>query len=378
MKLNLSTQLESLIDKALYPRFCKPEIEAIKQDDAFHLTNLLLEEKAFWVLEPLIDEYPELFNIQIQDVHHLLLETFKRKDLEGFEWILRRCNPNNPRICFQTKSDLNLLDNILTVNSDTSYESQMKLHCLFLDKLLSYLGLHHQVHQPYLGGKKSLPLGACLMNIISSTGFHISFAEVLFKHHYSFDLNQDDSYPLFNLFKDYYHEEQVTQIENFFHYLIQKGADIHFQDSHDRTVLFHAISKMYPITVLSQILEQGSRVDFEDRFGFTPLLTAAYHDYFESIPVLVEYGADINHINKINQTCALFLAIDYQNENSVHQLLQLGADVLLTNQNHQNALIWAKQTNRMDILNVLESHLLHQKLPLSNSSNSSNSSKARL
>jgi hypothetical protein len=75
------------------------------------------------------------------------------------------------------------------------------------------------------------------------------------------------------------------------------------------------------------LLEAGADVYYaEPLLGHTPLLLAAGHSHDETIGVLIQRGARINHQNKLGRS-ALSIAAAFDDPDVVSTLLDYGADV---------------------------------------------------
>ncbi|MHB9148282.1 MAG: ankyrin repeat domain-containing protein, partial [Candidatus Amoebophilus sp.] len=107
--------------------------------------------------------------------------------------------------------------------------------------------------------------------------------------------------------------------------LIQKGADIHAEDSNGWTSLHRASQRGY-LEVSNHLLKAGAHINAKDANGLTPLYVATLLGHLESAKLLIEYGADVNAKNRNGQT-PLHMAALKGNLSVAELLIDAGADV---------------------------------------------------
>jgi ankyrin repeat protein len=98
-------------------------------------------------------------------------------------------------------------------------------------------------------------------------------------------------------------------------YLIQKGADIEASDGNGETPILLA-AEGHPNSpendsVVEYLLKKGANIEVHDEYGRTPLFWAVYKGYPKIASLLVKHGANINAVDKTNQT--LFQIFSEQN-----------------------------------------------------------------
>lgn len=111
------------------------------------------------------------------------------------------------------------------------------------------------------------------------------------------------------------------------------------------------LSIAYPQN-LKQLVKLTKNVDKTNSFGKTPLQTAAQYGYLESIKILLDAGADINH-QTVDSNCfsdfeiecihngkrtALMYALQENQYETAKYLLEKGADITLTDSQEMTAL----------------------------------------
>lgn len=103
----------------------------------------------------------------------------------------------------------------------------------------------------------------------------------------------------------------------------------------------------------AMLLLVGARVDSQDEYGFTPLHWAVYQGSLSMVEFLVERGAPLNARSKDGYT-PLMIAVSRDYAPIAHLLLDHGADVKLKTPKGTAAIDFARQHNRMDLIDRLE------------------------
>jgi len=147
--------------------------------------------------------------------------------------------------------------------------------------------------------------------------------------------------------------------------LIERGADVHAQDSIGRTPMTIAIT--YNPHEIRLLLASGVEINEQTRFG-TPLLTAARHQWFypepaggwvsgvffmsdhikeehNAVRILLEKGADPNTRDSEGRNALMVMSLEKRNENAVEliaeTLLNAGCDINATDNKGRTPLIYA-------------------------------------
>ena len=97
--------------------------------------------------------------------------------------------------------------------------------------------------------------------------------------------------------------------------LLDHGANPHFTDSYEQTVLFY-VCREGKEKCLDLLLSKGLSLDDEDVYGQTPLYYVAKENRLNIINKLIEkkgmlfviFLVDVNHTDKIANQTALFYA----------------------------------------------------------------------
>ncbi|SEC01459.1 Ankyrin repeat-containing protein [Tenacibaculum sp. MAR_2009_124] len=89
-------------------------------------------------------------------------------------------------------------------------------------------------------------------------------------------------------------------------FLIDKGIDLNYQDKKGQTVLHH-LAIYYDKHILIKILGNDIDINISDNYGNQALWSAVFNDKgfgkrTEMVKLLIDYGADPNHINNVNKS----------------------------------------------------------------------------
>jgi ankyrin repeat protein len=77
-------------------------------------------------------------------------------------------------------------------------------------------------------------------------------------------------------------------------YLLDRGADINFQNKYNRTPLFMAVFYGH-VEYVRMLLKRGAKTNTHDTtFGNTPLHWAVRKGNIQVVRLLLEHGADVN------------------------------------------------------------------------------------
>jgi len=88
--------------------------------------------------------------------------------------------------------------------------------------------------------------------------------------------------------------------------LIDQGIDVNLQDKNGQTILHYAALNNQ-LAVARSALKNGAKLSIQDIHGNQPLWTAVFNDKgrnerIEIIGIFLEWGADVNHKNKVDKT----------------------------------------------------------------------------
>ena len=111
-------------------------------------------------------------------------------------------------------------------------------------------------------------------------------------------------------------------------FMIQHGANVHLVDHNDHTPLMVASMKGCK-EIVQVLIDAGSDVNkvWHDRFGRTALTCAAAYGHVEVVCLLIQYGADIEALDKAYgaHMTPLMLAVVYGHEATARTLIKMGA-----------------------------------------------------
>ncbi|PLX59803.1 ankyrin repeat domain-containing protein [Sedimenticola selenatireducens] len=131
--------------------------------------------------------------------------------------------------------------------------------------------------------------------------------------------------------------------------LTEKGADINILDKQGISPLGRAILSGRT-QIADYLIKQGAT---QDPDGLLDLMVKAGEQDRDVIPLLIKWGAQINHQNEQGQT-PLALAVSTGNLVLVKHLIENGADVNLADNAGQRPLTIARQRGDENIIRMLE------------------------
>ena len=130
---------------------------------------------------------------------------------------------------------------------------------------------------------------------------------------------------------------------------INEGADIDTVRSDMPALLVAAHGQHWPIVRL--LIEKGVECNCKNRFGWSPLHSAAEHGNEEIIRLLIESAAYVNRKDKIGKT-PLYVAISNGKIDACNLLVSLGADPKTPTENNDTALHNASKNGYLDLIKL--------------------------
>ena len=107
--------------------------------------------------------------------------------------------------------------------------------------------------------------------------------------------------------------------EELVRYLVAEGININTQNAYGRTPLYTHSTVGAPLVAV--LLELGADVNLANNDGCTPLFTALANARVDTVKLLIEHGADINHKNQAKQN-ALEYGLSLTSNASIRDMLQ--------------------------------------------------------
>lgn len=132
--------------------------------------------------------------------------------------------------------------------------------------------------------------------------------------------------------------------------LIEHGADVNNRNKYGVTPLYSAATK----EMAELLIKHGANVNAMNINNNTPLYDAISHNK-EVVEVLIAHGADVNNKDRSGNT-PLHVAINVRNKEIAELLIQHGADVNTKNQNGLSLVEFAVQSDRLDFVPLLMAH----------------------
>jgi len=137
--------------------------------------------------------------------------------------------------------------------------------------------------------------------------------------------------------------------------LIGHGADINFQNKFGVTPLQTAVVNEN-VEAVRTLLKMGAIPDLTNHSGYTALLLASEGDEVEIVKMLLEAGANPNITENDEDGTALHRTVSKQSQANVEiakLLIQGGADLNYRNTEGNTALHWASGNNKLTIAKIL-------------------------
>lgn len=126
------------------------------------------------------------------------------------------------------------------------------------------------------------------------------------------------------------------------------------ENRYDPTELHRAANKG-DIEKVKAILKSNPKPDVRDSFGGTELHAAMFQDNIEIVKLLIEFGSDVDAKGTSNGYTPLHDAVWAGNLPAVKLLIQSGADQSIKNDSGQTPLEKAKEENKKEIAEYLDS-----------------------
>jgi hypothetical protein len=146
------------------------------------------------------------------------------------------------------------------------------------------------------------------------------------------------------------------------------GVNIEWKNPANRYTALHIASLIGHIPVVNFLIQSGSNVNVQERYGFTPLHFATYNGgNLPLVELLLENGANPN-IQNMNVDTPLQLAVQSGNKEIVRALLAGGADRTIKNGSYMgnarqiaqilllDAETEEKQNKYKDIINIIDQY----------------------
>ena len=115
------------------------------------------------------------------------------------------------------------------------------------------------------------------------------------------DINSVDSYGYSAL-----HVASSKGLNDIAFFLVDNNIDVNMPDKNGQTIL-HYVAEYNQLKLAKAVLDNGANLSIADIHGNEPLWTAVFNDKgrsdrIEIIKLFLEYGADVNHKNKVGKS----------------------------------------------------------------------------
>lgn len=133
---------------------------------------------------------------------------------------------------------------------------------------------------------------------------------------------------------------------------IEKGANVNYLDSMDKTVLMYACENKWYLGV-KRLLEAGANASFRNSSGQTAMMFAVkYCNDIRFVTLLRSYGADINEKDNTSKTVLMY-AVANQSEVIINHLLNEGVNIGATDMFRNDAGMHAVKEQNLYALSTL-------------------------
>ena len=135
--------------------------------------------------------------------------------------------------------------------------------------------------------------------------------------------------------------------------LAQKETDVNLQDVEGKTALYRAC-ETWQLAIVEMLLKRGADPNRAAHDGTTPVLVS--FAFLETLNLLLEHGADVNHPNVAGLTVLMEIAKRSNTELTpalLETALSHGAHVDATDDEQKTALYYATQTNHAETVRFL-------------------------
>ena len=137
-----------------------------------------------------------------------------------------------------------------------------------------------------------------------------------------------------------------------FRELLDRGANINYQGRYGSTPLILATLKNN-LTMATELLDRGADPNQQDKNGQSVLTLGIYSNRPEIIKELLDRGANPNHQDKYGAT-PLMMALDRDDLEIIKELLNYGANPTLKDKNGRSAIDIARARDKEEILSLFQ------------------------
>ncbi len=134
--------------------------------------------------------------------------------------------------------------------------------------------------------------------------------------------------------------------------LLHHGAKVDDLDGEGCDALFLAVDDGNEEN-LEFLAKRIANINRVGNFGVATINVACQNGYFESVKILLKYGADINHVVSANEFTPIFDAIESKNTDLIKYLIDNHADLSHLNAAGDSVLSYAVWFGNSEIVNIL-------------------------
>ncbi|CAD8144614.1 unnamed protein product [Paramecium octaurelia] len=157
--------------------------------------------------------------------------------------------------------------------------------------------------------------------------------------------------------------------------LFDFGANLNYKDQLGQSILFY-ICRDGRLKLLDFVLSTNTvNVNDQDRYGQTPLFYAARDNRYDIVIRLIQYGIDINIVDKLSSQTALFYAANGGHVDICKVLIENGSNPGHVDSSKKNALFFARKYNRKEVIDLFNNYFNKNKDDMSKNSGGNDNSK---
>jgi uncharacterized protein len=143
---------------------------------------------------------------------------------------------------------------------------------------------------------------------------------------------------------------QLSLVKN----LLAEGTDVNIADEDGRTALMYASYNGH-VELIKELIEKGASVNLQDSYGRTALMMASSGPYAAAVKMLLDHQADPDIQDKEEHYTALMYAAAEGQLDAVRILIANRADPSLKDIDGDDAVTFAEKNGHKEITDILRS-----------------------
>lgn len=292
------------------------------------------------------DDYTRsLIKENYQDYPHSLINAIYKKDKKTVQYLITPLNNENTNECSSNSSDYEISrKNYLFLNKkkiDTSFKFKHKFTALIFSYLLGNIGIFKILSKKFDINEKD-GYGNTML-------YYAILKEDILMIYYLIQLGIDVNYVIDDQNLDYHYALEIAIVignKNIFYRLLNHNKiDLNLMNNKKESLLMtiiksHLFSEEDKISMMKDVLKKGSRVNLLRLDCYSPLLYAIQENSLSMTTLLIDHGANINFINKIDGKSPLEFAIQKKSLALIKLLIEKGANININVGGGKSSLLW--------------------------------------